>query len=326
MDYQEITGVGSPEALIDAICTFVGAHGWTVDRNNLVGANRTATIHLPGVSDYIHFFNTNTSELNMRVSVGYAFADAPDLQPNVQPYDSRTNGLTGPYSKVYLFCNDDEDAFHVVISTSMADEYRHVCFGMLEKIGSYTGGTYADGSYRNPTQFQGDITGGSQSHTPFYGAQSAPFTSNNPPYAGALRADVTADSRTNFFHYFGDGQVGYGGMARTGITTWTAKQNDSWLGYLAGGADRNLFSGRTILHPIHVFIDRTGSPTYMSPIGTVKNTRFCNLAKLAVGQEITIGSEVWKVFPLAKKSFLASASFAAPNYGSHTAGYAIRKS
>ena len=88
----------------------------------------------------------------------------------------------------------------------------------------------------------------------------------------------------------------------------------------------NIFSGRSILHPIHVYVDRTGSPTYRSPIGTVKNTRFCNLAKLAPAQEITIGSEVWKVFPLVKRSMTVDPAQFAPNLGSHTAGYAIRKS
>ena len=328
MDYQELTGVASPEALIDAICSFAVSNGWTEERNALVGGNRTATIRLTGVTDYVHLFNTNTTEMNMRVSVGYDGGVAPSANPNVQAFDSRTNGLIGPYPRVYFFCNDDADAIHVVVSTATSEEYRNIAIGRLEKIGAYDGGTYADGTYRS-TNWLGDMWGAFH-HAPFYGGSgnsSVGPTSNMEPFRGAVRADVASDSRVNFFHWFGDDapNATYG-RARTGISTWAHSAPGAWLGVLAGGADMNIFSGRTILHPIHVYVDRTGAPTYRSPIGTVKNTRFCNLAKLAPAQEITIGSEVWKVFPLVKKSMTSAVAHDAPNLGSHTAGYAIRKS
>jgi hypothetical protein len=322
MAYQEITGIASPEALIDAICTFVSAEGWTVERNALVGSNRTATVRMVGTTDYIHIYNVNTTEVYMRISVGYDGGLAPSANPNVQAYDTRTNGLTGPYSRVYFFM--DNDAVHIVIATASAEEYRHLCFGMPDKIGDYTGGTYADGTYR-VADFLGDLQA-NRHRAPFVGGGLGP-TSNSAPYPGCIHADVVADARSNFFHWFGDRQddhVTIGG-AFTGIMSWAQAGSRYWLAYIAGGADRNIFSGRSIFHPIHVFVNRAGSPTYRSPVATIRNTRFCNLTKLSVAQEVTIGSDTWKVFPLIKRSLLASSGAAAPNYGSHTTGYAIKK-
>ena len=313
--YAENTGIASPEALIDAICAFVNSGGWTVERNSLVGSNRTATVRLPGTTDYIHLWNINTTEMLMAISIGYDNAQPPTNQPNGWPMGaSATDGLAGPFPIVYFFMEDDE--VHIVVSTAASQEYRNICFGMPLKIGSYDGGTYAGGSYRS-TQYLGDFSR-FRASVPFAGDING----------GAIRADVTADGRTNFYHKFdkSDGLTTYG-RTTSGISTWGERSlgYGNWLSKLSGGADRNLFSGRTIFHPIHLFIDRTGSPTYLSPIATIRNTRFCNLAKLAVAQEVTVGSDTWKVFPFFKRSMVTDPNFGAPNYGSHTLGYAIKK-
>lgn len=312
--YAENTGIATPEALIAAICSFVNSGGWTIERNNLVGSNRTATVRLPGTTDYIHLFNDTSNEVKMRTSVGYNGATTPTAQPDVQPYATLTNGLAGPFPIVYFFMEDDE--VHVVIATASSEEYRHICFGIPEKIGTYTGGTYAAGTYRT-SNYLGDFD---------VFRHSAPFTGETN--GGGIRVDVAADSRVNFFHRFhkNDAVTTYG-RANTGISSYAQRSlsGGQWLGKLVGGADRNIFSGRSIFHPIHIFIDRTGSPTYASPVATIRNTRVCNLAKLAVAQEVTIGSDTWKVFPIFKRSLIADNGSAAPDYGSHTLGYAIKK-
>ena len=320
MAYTENTGIAGPAELIDAICTFLGANGWTVERNNLVGSNRTATVRVAGVTDYIHLYNVNTSEVRMLVSVGYDGSNPPPSSTNGQPFYQVTNGLTGPYPRVYFF--HDNEAAHIVVSTILSQEYRHLCFGMADKIGVYDGGTYADGTWRNPDNYLGDLNG-SGNHVPFGGASNTSPASQALPSIGAIRCDIAADSRANFFHYFGDSGVHptYG-RAWTGWGSWS---QDRYLGRIVGGADRNTFSGRSIGHPIQIDVVRTGSPSYLSPIAIIRNTRACNLTKLDVGQEITVGSDIWKVFPTIKKSMLANGGFNAPDYGSHTTGYAIKK-
>lgn len=321
MAYTESTGVANLQSLISAICTFVEANGWTVHRNSESGGLRTAAIQNTG-GDYIHLYNLTTDQLSVRISVGYSGSDTVPLQPNVQPFSSRTNGLTGPYPTVYMHLADGE--VHVIVETSIANEWRHIVFGGLQKFGAYDGGTYADGTWRG-TNFLGDYSSSGQHHIPF-GAHAS-TASEAVPYAGCVRADDAEGSRTNFYHWFGDGNphATYG-RAHCGITSWAGVGiGTGWLGRLSSGADVNAFSGRSVGHPIVVLVDRTGSPLYRSPIGAIRNTRLINVAKFASAQETTVGSDVWKVYPAIKRSLLTSGSNASPDYGTHTLGYAVRK-
>lgn len=323
MAYNENTGVSTPQDLINAICTFVAANGWTVERNNLVGSNRTATIRLVGVTDYIHLYNVATDQIQMRISIGYDGGAAANAQPNQQPFSTRVNGLAGPYPRVYFMMEDD--AVNIVVESSLANQWRHIAFGCLEKYGTYDGGTYVEGTWRGTT-FLGDYTNSGAHHIPF-GAGVAP-TSDNTPYPGCVRADDVEGSRTNFFHWFGDGgsNATYG-RAHCGITSWAnvGGASANWLGRLHGGADLNAFSGRSVPHPIIVFVDRTGSPLYRSPIGAVKNMRLVNMTKFNNAQEIIVGGETWKMFPALKKSMITASGSGAADYGTHTLGYAIKK-
>jgi hypothetical protein len=323
MAYAENTGINSPQDLIDAIATFCASNGWTVDRNDLVSTNRTLTMHIAGVSDYVHIFNINTTEVQTRLSVGYDGGLAPNLQPNVQPFSSRSNGLSGPFPRVYFFADGTE--VHVVVESSIANEWRHLCFGVAQKIGAYDGGTYADGTWRGSTHL-GDYPASNQHHVPF--GMSGARSTDTDPYAGCIRADDAEGARTNFFHWFGDGGASATyGRAHTGVTSWSAVSSGGvgWLARLTGGADQNAFSARSVGQNITVLIDRTGSPLYRSPIANIRNTRFINIVKFNNADEFIIGSDTWKVFPAIKRSLQVSSASGAPNYGSHTMGFAVKK-
>ena len=321
MDYSESAGVANPQSLIAAICSFVAANGWTVHRNSESGGLRTAAVQNAG-GDYVHIYNLTSDQINLRISVGYSAPDAVPAQPNVQPFSSRTNGLAGPYPKVYMHVADGE--VHVIVETSIAGEWRHIVFGGLQKLGAYDGGTYADGTWRG-TNFLGDYSPSGRHHVPF-GAHAS-TTSESEPYAGCVRADDVEGSRVNFYHWFGDGGThAIYGRAHCGVTSWAGvSQAQGWLGRLSGGADVNAFSGRSVGHTIVVMVDRTGSPVYRSPIGVIRNTRLINIAKFANAQEITVGPDVWKVYPAIKRSLLTSSAINSPDYGTHTLGYAVKK-
>ncbi|HGM7333594.1 TPA: hypothetical protein ACKQA1_004707, partial [Stenotrophomonas maltophilia] len=145
MAYAEFSNVSNVQTLIDLIVQFAQANGWTVERNNLAGANRTATVRIPGVSDYVHLFNTDQLSLQSRVSIGYNGTLDPNSQPTQSPRAVSTRDLVGPFPRVKLFANGT--AIHVAIAQATAGEYRHHAFGVLAKAGAYDGGTYVDGTY-----------------------------------------------------------------------------------------------------------------------------------------------------------------------------------
>ncbi|HEY9250402.1 MAG TPA: hypothetical protein VIO38_14785 [Rariglobus sp.] len=310
-----LTSVAGAAALIDAICTFIGANGWTVERNTLSGGARTATVRYGTQTDYIHLYAATSGaseEVRMRVSIDYSAAAAYNAQTRQSPADSRSN-MTGPFPNVYMYV--DGAAVHVAIQIAGVVEFRHLCFGLLEKAGAYTGGTYADGSWRS-TSYQGDFNT-SNHHVPFSsGNNSGPGQS---PYPGFVRYDILADSIVDGYANIGLGSS-YVGAVWAGWSSWDAQET---LGKITGGADANNFDGRSVFHPFTLFVRRAGG--YWSPLGQVRNTQACNMTKFSPAQEIVIGGDTYVVFPAFKRSMTVNPSNTAPDLGSHTMGYAVKK-
>lgn len=317
MAYRQLTNVNNIADLVNNIVTFASENGWTVRRNSVVSGLREATIHIPGVSDNVHVYNSSLLELSMRLSVGYDAGLPPGGQPNVSPYESRTD-LVGPFPNVYLFANGT--AVHVAVQIANAIEFRHLCFGLISKAGGYTGGTYADGSWRNPN-YRGDI--GQNSHAPFIGNGSG-SSPGSAPFPGSMRIDVPADEYTNNFSAFIDSD-GIANSLFTGVSTFEVQTTlRAYGGRIYEGTDTNAFSGRSVIHPIRVFFVRKGN-LRKALVGEVPGTFAVAMVKFSHAQEITIGSDVYKLFPVFKRSLQQDRGIGAPDYGSHVLGYAVRK-
>lgn len=294
MAYQELTSVANPQTLINDICTFAAANGWTVERNNLVGSARTATIRISGTTDYIHIFNDGSSDvLRHRISIGYDGGLAPSAQPNVTPRDSYCDLRAGPMPKVWMFANGN--VLHVVVAISLASTYRMMSFGMLDKIGDYDGGTFSESGFHTQDGYQYYVSPGAHAH---FGQSAA--TGDG---AGWLRADCVIDGRTNNFQPFGAYTEGGEDETTGQRMCWTFWPSSAEAkGRIISMADDNTFSGRSIFQPIHVFVRRKGSPAYYSPAGSVPDIRFASLKKFDPEQEVSIGSDVWKIFPGVRKA------------------------
>ncbi|HDS1139141.1 TPA: hypothetical protein UM343_003055 [Stenotrophomonas maltophilia] len=324
MAYAEFSNIPNLQTLIDLVVQFAQANGWTVERNSLSGANRTATLRIPGVSDYIHLFNSDQLSLRSRLSIGYDGGAAPASQPLVSPRDVSTYELVGAFPRLKLFSNGY--AIHVAISQAIAGEYRHHAFGVLEKAGAYTGGTYVDGTYWARTGGYSGMVSSSGNNVVLFG-----FNTSNTG-CGHVRADSTEDGRTNSYNllcnYFGsslnaEGQAG-SSVGTIAQATSSSSYDSNWLGYALGGADENIFSGRSILHPIQLNVRRAGASPYLSPLGRVSGLRACYLEKLEPEQEITIGDDTWMVFPWLRKLAMSSVTNAPPASGNY--GWAVKKS
>ncbi|AIL06676.1 hypothetical protein U0039_04800 [Stenotrophomonas maltophilia] len=324
MAYAEFSNVPNVQTLIDLVVQFAQANGWTVERNNVTGANRTATVRIPGVSDYVHLFNTDQLSLQSRLSVGYNGALDPASQPLPSPRGVSTLGLVGPFPRVKLFANGT--AIHVAIAQATAGEYRHHAFGVLAKAGAYEGGTYVDGTYWPLNTSSSGVIGTNAPTVVLFG-----YTTGLG--CGQVRADSIEDGRSNSYHMICNnyaGSLGTEGQAGSGVgPSYQGSYNDItidhlWLGRALGNADENTFSGRSIFHPIQLWVRRAGTTPNLSPIGEVIGLRACYLEKLEPEQEIAIGAETWVVFPWVRKLTMASGSNQPP--ASNAYGWAVRKS
>lgn len=325
MAYQEIIAPATPAAVIDAIRAFAEANGWTVNRNTLSGNNRTVTLKR-GEVDYVHIYNLDLNNIYIRGSIDYASGSTPDATTRRGPR-AVVNVGAGPYTRLFLFADNTPSPYvHIVIEANMAGNYWHASFGALDKFENFTGGLYYDGtSWTAPgTTSNSPWTYNSAQYPLFagnYSTYQTPTTTTSP--VGGIRCDFAADSRTDaWFQFTDDTSADTDLSIRTGIHSSRPGSStvDGKLGYLVESCDGNVFSNRSILHRIMAQVRRIGG--YWSPIGTFPDVRFCSVAKFTDAQEITIGSDVWKIFPMLRKG-----SVGAPLYErySQNFGYAYRK-
>jgi hypothetical protein len=312
--YQEIVAPATPAAVIDAIVTFAAANGWTVDRNNLVGSARTATIHRAG-SDYLHIYNTGSTDIFLRGSIDYASGTTPDATTR-RGVKCRTNCGAGAYTRLYLFADASPSPhIHAILEANVAGMFYHMSFGVIDKLEAFTGGTYYDGTwwYDSATSNMNSYTSLSR---PLFDNSEANYATNHDQ-EGGLRCDFAADARTDAWWAFGyDTNSSSDLSVVTGIS---ASGNLNSLVHMAA-VDVNAFSNRSIFHRIPASVHRGSG--YFSQIGSFPNVRFCNITKFTPAQEITIGSDTWKVFPMIRKGSHPGGA-AAPYSGIY--GYAYKK-
>lgn len=320
MAYQEYTSIANAPALIDNVCAFAALNGWTVERNDLVGSNRTATLRIPGTTDYIHLFNTAVDRVRHRISVGYDGLLAPSAQTNVTPVDGQMDLRAGPSPKMWIFARNN--VIHVAVAISESASYRFLSFGLIDKIGTYDGGTFCESGY---------FADGQESFIPANSHVHLGTSRSASDRGGFIRADCALDSRANFFHEFGN--QAFGGEdpvtgQRGASTQWPHAPTPISAGLAARVvkcSDENTFSGRSVLQPVHVNIRRTGSPAYYSPAGTIPDIRFINIRKFDVEQEIVIGSDTWKIFPGVRKAIDPGTNGVSNRPASGPLGYAFLK-
>ncbi len=313
MAYQETTG-SSPEDIINKIASFASALGWTIETNNLAGSVRTLVLQKAG--DHVRLW-CNTTEIYITGHVGYDGELTYDQQPGYAGRYAQANLGAGPYTAVFLFGGmEPSDHVHVVIELA-GGVFRHITFGEINKLGNWNGGTFfdatlwdqsADGTYR-----------WTQKSSPIFdiGTTSA--------RRGALRCDVPGEQSSPSWAGF---DYGASFHTRTGLFRGDSSQYYSNASFLMTQVyDRNdpPFSGQITLGTIRADVIRSGG--FYSPVGTFPNVRYLNMARFAPGQEITVGSDVWKVFPMCRKG-AGSYSSSSPLYGqqySDNHAYAFKK-
>ena len=295
MAYQQ-TNATSVENLVNAIAAFAVSAGWTQRRNDLTGTNRTVTLQKGG--DNIHLYNTDTSNIGLAASVGYDAGLGPRAQPNQSLYNARCNVGTGPFANVFMFAGDSPaEHVHVVIEVA-SGEFRMLSFGLLEKFGTYTGGTFFDASYINSSFIANAAD--SRHHRLFdNGTQTSSQVATGG--TGGVRCDV--DGNTNCFCPFADGSLATIPMASGGFIS-----ENPWTGGDGGYRNSqffaksvNSFGGVTPVAPVLIRVERPDN--YWSDIGHVPGIRFLNMAKFASGDEFSLGPDTFKVFPWTSKTY-----------------------
>lgn len=227
-------------------------------------------------------------ELHVRGNTGFtALADIEN-----QPGHAGTTAILdrlgpGPYVAYHLFSDAVGDYIHLVLEYS-AGFFKHLALGQLVKYGTYDGGHYFD------TSFDGTITASLDNAVT--SSRSMLFAPGSPSFS-VDNGHVSVNSESNVWRKMSP--------ATGTITTWDAYFNGllAFTDTLSQFSQPNTFNLATPLLPIYGFTDKGGQASVdKSPIGYVPDIRSINIEFLAVGAEVVLGPDTWKVFPHSRKS------------------------
>jgi len=303
-------------AWLDAIRTFAtGTLGWTEDTWSSSG----------GISRW-HGHNTSgehiTADLRSRtlagqtdLALGIACATAYnsgadwDAQTGISGLAYATD-LGGSSMAYHLFggTGSDGEYCHAVLELA-SGVFASVHFGSLDKADTFTGGAWCDAAY----WVSGAGASWSLHHWPWV------MVSAQTSYRGALRADLDSAVAPKWWG-FGNVSIGSQGdaIATNAIPYTAGGPSDYW----AQAQSPSELNGRTILWPVTCYGPRPS--LYWSALGQIPGVRTCSMELLDAGEEITMGSDVYLVFPARAKG----SAFIPGSGGADSGwlGFAYRKS
>lgn len=276
--------------VVQQIASFAANAGWTVHRNEQRPADTTYWIVTlsHGTGAYITLMgNQNTVYVT-----GHRGFDASkdwnaqpdqyvitDTSTNQRETYTRVRLRVNPILSVDMFGGESPTPYIYVAIEKEPGYYRHICFGYLQKFGTALGGLFWD------------ITETSE---------NLPYSS----YLNYLRIPCVYNNQGTF-HNFSKGGVDT--QTDTGVPAWAMFGQGA--AYIPAGNWANevysvmmgspiQFNGRTPLMPLLVQVSING---YV-PFGVPPNMRLIDMTFYEAGDEITIGTDVWKVFPAIRKN------------------------
>jgi hypothetical protein len=207
--------------------------------------------------------------------------------------------------------------------------YSHLAFGTIEKFMSFTGGDFIT------AHFLLNIIGAVNASVYAYSCATYNWTNfvcTNAMYAPNLDAankiDPGHDYRslmsyvTGYAHAFFE--PGHTSLRVLEGATWPAS-----IGYTAKSGGEisipsfplpNSWTGNSPLFPVMTYANNGQNTDYSGACGYYSGVRVANIANYQARDEIVMGSEIWKVYPVvAKEGVLGNA------YTTHNQGYAVLK-
>lgn len=300
--------------LLDKFRLFAIAQGWTANRWATVGSGRELCIQKGAAYFNFRAWNKETMLVNgssssskygitLNGSDGYSGAAAWDRQPGYPVRGSTSGGdqahvlfplviTTGPFPAYHFFAPDSKTLFaEVEISTNIF--LRFGC-GSLDLFnpaapggGRFcysTGGSHVTNSTSSSSWLGADADSSyAMEMVPFRGAD---YASNNSSYSFGSMVRAAFGS---FDNWAGSGRT----VSTTGLQM--ACQGGGVHDKVLRDYSPNPLNGIGLLLPNIVSLNIGNE--YLSPIGVIPGMRFMDMTNYLPGDEFTIGSDTWKVFP-----------------------------
>jgi hypothetical protein len=310
MAYQ--TGTASSTSnLLDTLRGFLAANGWTVTWRFQIAQGTWRWLHASKSGVFFNAFEqlsaaqASYSPAPHNIFCNYATSYNASLDAFSQPgtyLNSGATGITPPYLSYHFFEGVGASGPYCYVAIEIgAGEFAHFGFGVLNKAGAYTGGEFVCGSMWLMTNSFGT---GAQAN-PVSSGNAWPFSdhcamgnwSTNLPIGTIVRctnalsgSHVLAEINASAGFALRCGGAGGHSAARGTMGT------PQWLLWQAPTIPS---IATAVLMSPHCFAER--STDNFAYIGVPPGLRHVSLEFLNAGDEIVLGPETWKVFPLRRK-------------------------
>lgn len=321
------TGSGSFTALMAAVLAHAVTDGWTtsagvwpISKGN-VGWVDWSTFTTTEADMTLGGDGVTKTQRYLRLGMGTSAA-AATLDAATSAVQCANFAYT--MSEWHIFSDPSvNDHIHVVFRFSNgpnSDCYGHFSIGEIQKAGL----TYGSVNYITASWRRGYAVNGALGGTGGEDWNNLPRGGNI--FAGAVGAgDTNAAAHLSFMtratsapHPNGTGGwPAYDTVVRNGASVWgkTGRMGENVQGpnfvgggqfsidYMGWAATQQPFSGAVTLMPIaFMLINGTGFSNRMLWLGVFPNVRKCSMEGFNPGDEVTYGSETWKLFPLLRST------------------------
>ncbi len=325
---QYETGSASDQTdLMSKLSTFAQANGYTEDYYN--GGNKHLSLSRSADNCYVSFAWNGTNTIAMYQALNYQ--GAHDEEPWDQDDDSGngnddpdTSDIergrqvsrigTGPFTSYHFFAYTNPYNIHVVLEFSPG-LYRHFGFGMIDKVGTWTGGAWCAGhlwnwagstayaAYDNPDHLGHTVLmdGAMYPGLTYYGVYNTDaggtlHCEGLPNQDAASKWGHSLDYATNDEYMTddrsGNPRIRIGGGCRRGpaLTQFGCFLPDLSNGFIP-----------IIPHEVF-YMDGDGGDDGWYYLGRMHNIGHIHMHGIDAAQELIVGSDTWIAFPTVRKS------------------------
>ena len=316
MAYETGT-VNSLPDINTTIRTFLVANGWTWDSGNSTIYKDSMHIKLFDTTNYV-YYQASTALTGGEVApyVGMGLPNVITATPTPSP-------ITFP-ATYFAFLNGDEFYFVINYNSTL---YQYVCWGKSTMdVGGGTG-TFISASLNYPRATIGGnhgsligtlFDGAAPYISPSYGSSAAPF------YGQAYSASFNSSAdyvHTDFVDAALPSNHWYIGNSIDSTTSNIGNRDMSAL----ISVQPNIWNGEAVFLPIRCYKKMLSNKTAL--ILDLQTAKQCRIDNFADKEEVTLGTDTWKIFPFFQRDMTQrnGPTAAAYLYHSGTFGWAIKK-
>lgn len=308
--------VTSLQDFLEKLSTFAQANRWTEDEY-AAGTGRLCLSKSPGANTIFVSFRWDTAApANIGIYQALAWVAATD--PGNHTDDSGNGRVTGTNAllndqrhvlvadaPVQWWGFEEDHYIHAVIQTNL-NRYHHIGFGLLDKVGDWTGGEYCYGfRYQYDHNSSVAVLGGTSMLLDGLANDVAGQEQNMQLFAATMHAEGLPNQvgASKWAVVMGDHPAADLGLDRA------ANARVHVVGGFRGGPIARVFGrfsadsekGLIPMYPLaEWYWDRTTDDVYH--LGFMKDIRGMNIQYFVAGDEKTIGGETWVLFPSLIKS------------------------